>query len=106
MPAIHLLDDAFDDPIAPTVMDAGLQEHIAAAAERCAPGACMHLPSAAGHDAQVIASKLPCCMLFVPSTGGISHDFAEDTPEEDIVLGCEVAATAAESILRAVSVTR
>ena len=39
-------------------------------------------------------------MLFVPSIGGISHDFAEDTKEEDIVLGCQVAATAAAAILQ------
>ena len=98
---VRVAASAFDDPVAPTVMDAGLQKHIAAAAELHAPGAWMHMPSAAGHDAQVIATRLPCCMLFVPSTGGISHDFAEDTPDEDIVLGCEVAATAAASILRA-----
>ena len=39
-------------------------------------------------------------MLFVPSIGGVSHDFAEDTSEEDIVLGCRVLATATASILR------
>jgi N-carbamoyl-L-amino-acid hydrolase len=81
-------------------MDDGLQEHIARAAERHAPGAWMRMASAAGHDAQVIATRLPCCMLFVPSIMGISHDFAEDTSEDDIVLGCRVAATAALSILR------
>lgn len=98
---VRIAASPFDDPVAPTVMDAGLQKHVAAAAELHAPGAWMHMPSAASHDAQVIASRLPCCMLFVPSTGGISHDFAEDTPDEDIVLGCQVAATAAVAILRA-----
>jgi beta-ureidopropionase / N-carbamoyl-L-amino-acid hydrolase len=38
-------------------------------------------------------------MLFIPSIGGISHDFAEDSREEDIVLGCQVLADAAASIL-------
>jgi len=38
-------------------------------------------------------------MLFIPSIGGISHDFAEDSREEDIVRGCEIAADAAASIL-------
>jgi N-carbamoyl-L-amino-acid hydrolase len=90
----------FDDPVAPTVMNDNLQSHIARAAEQHAPGAWMHMPSAAGHDAQVIAGRLACCMLFVPSIAGISHDFAEDTSEDDIVLGCQVAATAALSILR------
>ena len=90
----------FDDPVAPTVMNAELQTHIARAAERHAPGAWMRMASAAGHDAQVLAGRLPCGMLFVPSIAGISHDFAEDTSEDDIVLGCQVAATAALSILR------
>lgn len=90
----------FDDPVAPTVMNDELQGHIARAADRHAPGSWMRMASAAGHDAQVIAARLPCCMLFVPSIAGISHDFAEDTSEADIVLGCQVAATAALSILR------
>ncbi len=29
-------------------------------------------------------------MLFVPSINGISHDFTEDTNEEDIVAGAQV----------------
>jgi beta-ureidopropionase / N-carbamoyl-L-amino-acid hydrolase len=86
-------------PIKPTIMDAGLQQHIAAAAERHAPGAWVHMPSAAGHDPMVLSDHLPCAMLFVPSRGGISHDFAEDTDEADIVLGCQVLADTAASIL-------
>ncbi len=39
-------------------------------------------------------------MLFVPSISGISHHWAEDTREDDIVLGCQVLAGAAESIFR------
>jgi hypothetical protein len=34
-------------------------------------------------------------MLFVPSIGGTSHHWREDTKEADIVLGCQVMATAA-----------
>ncbi len=87
------------DPTKPAVMDETLQNHIAAAAERHAPGAWVRMPSAAGHDAQVLARHIPSAMLFIPSIGGVSHDFAEDTAEEDIVLGCQVLATAAASIL-------
>ena len=86
-------------PIKPTIMDADLQQHIAAAAERHAPGQWVHMPSAAGHDPMVLSAHLPCAMLFVPSIGGVSHDFAEDTHEADIVLGCQVLADAAASIL-------
>ena len=60
----------------------------------------MHMPSAAGHDAQVIARRMPSAMLFVPSIDGISHAFEEDTAEEDVVLGCQVFADAAAAILR------
>jgi N-carbamoyl-L-amino-acid hydrolase len=47
----------------------------------------------------VLSDHLPCAMLFVPSRDGISHDFAEDTDEADIVLGCQVLADTAASIL-------
>lgn len=86
-------------PIPPTRMDEGLQEHIAQAAERHAPGKWQRMPSGAFHDAGIISACLPSAMLFIPSIGGISHDFAEDSREEDIVLGCRVLADAAASIL-------
>ena len=86
-------------PIPPTRMDPGLQEHIARAAERHAPGKWQHMPSGAFHDAGFISGSLPAAMLFIPSIGGISHDFAEDSSDEDIVLGCQILADAAASIL-------
>jgi N-carbamoyl-L-amino-acid hydrolase len=85
--------------IKPTVMDASLQQQIAATAERHAPGAWVRMPSAAGHDPMVLSDYLPCGMLFIPSIGGISHDFAEDSHTADIVLGCQVLADAAAAIL-------
>ena len=88
------------EQIAPTVMDAGLRSHLADAAERHAPRAWVELPSAAGHDAMVLAHHLPCAMLFIPSIGGVSHDFAEDSHADDIVLGCQVLADATITILR------
>lgn len=86
-------------PIQPTLMDDALQAHIATAAEQHAPGLWVHMPSAAGHDPMVLSAHLPCAMLFVPSVNGISHDFAEDSSEADIILGCQVLADAAASIL-------
>jgi len=91
---------ACDQPEEPVVMDGALQQHLASAAEVLAPGQWEHMPSGASHDAQVLAHHLPSCMLFVPSIGGVSHDFIEDTAEEHIVLGCRVAANAAVAILR------
>jgi N-carbamoyl-L-amino-acid hydrolase len=85
--------------IAPTTMDPHMQQTIADAAEHLVPGHWMRMPSAAGHDPMVISHHLPCAMLFIPSIGGISHDFAEDSRRGDIVVGCQVLADAAEAIL-------
>ena len=81
-------------PIKPTRMDEGLRAHIERAAEQHAPGKWLRLPSGAFHDAGIISARLPAAMLFIPSIGGISHDFAEDSRDEDIVLGCQVLADA------------
>ena len=81
-------------PIPPTKMDDGLRKHLEAAAEKHAPGKWMRLPSGAFHDAGIISASLPSAMLFIPSIGGISHDFAEDSRDDDIVLGCQVLADA------------
>ena len=86
-------------PVLPARMDAGLQKHIAAAAEQHAPGKWQRMPSGAFHDAGIVSASLPSGMLFIPSIGGISHDFAEDSRDDDIVLGCQVLADAAAMIL-------
>ena len=83
----------------PALMDERLRGHIEQAAEQHAPGDWIAMPSAAIHDAQVLARHMPAAMMFVPSIGGISHAFEEDTNEEDIVLGCRVFATAAANML-------
>ena len=83
----------------PAPMDANLRGHLERAAERHAPDQWTSMPSAAVHDAQILASHLPSAMLFVPSINGVSHAFEEDTSEEDIVLGCQVLATATASVL-------
>ena len=88
------------EPIPPTAMDPDLRAHLRDASESRLPGGWMEMPSAAGHDPMVLSHHLPCGMLFIPSIGGISHDFAEDSHTDDIVLGCQVLADAAVSILR------
>ena len=85
----------------PARMDAGLQDAIDAAAAIHAPGKCLRMPSGAGHDAQYLARIMPAAMLFVPSIGGISHHWTEDTAEEDIILGAQVYAEAVAQALRA-----
>lgn len=83
----------------PMLMDAGFQDALERAAQRNAPGMHIRMPSGAGHDAQIFAEKLPAAMLFVPSIGGISHHYAEDTRDEDVVLGCQVFCDATAEIL-------
>ena len=85
----------------PRPMDAGFQTQIEAAAEQHAPGMHMRMPSAAGHDAAVLSYRMPAGMMFIPSIGGISHYWSEDSKEEDVVFGAQVFADAAERILRA-----
>jgi beta-ureidopropionase / N-carbamoyl-L-amino-acid hydrolase len=71
-------------------MDERFQALLEAAAERHAPGRHVRMPSGAGHDAQYLARKVPAAMLFVPSIGGVSHHWTENTSDEDIVLGARV----------------
>jgi allantoate deiminase len=42
------------------------------------------MPSGAGHDAMVMAARVPTTMLFLRSPGGISHHPAESVREEDV----------------------
>jgi len=74
----------------PAVMDERLMAALDTAAQRHAPGKHMRMPSGAGHDAQWLARKLPAAMMFVPSIGGISHHWSENTSDEDLVLGAQV----------------
>ena len=83
----------------PSLMDPGFQNALERAAERFAPGQHQRMPSGAGHDAQWLARVMPSAMLFIPSIGGISHHWSENTADEDIVLGCQVMATAVAEIL-------
>jgi len=75
---------------APAMMDARFQNAIEAASATFAGGRSVRMPSAAGHDAQVLATIMPAGMLFVPSIGGISHHWSENTADADIVTGAEV----------------
>jgi beta-ureidopropionase / N-carbamoyl-L-amino-acid hydrolase len=74
----------------PAVMNEGLMSALDVAAERHAPGKHVRMPSGAGHDAQWLARKLPAAMMFVPSIGGISHHWSENTSDADLVLGAQV----------------
>jgi beta-ureidopropionase / N-carbamoyl-L-amino-acid hydrolase len=84
--------------VSPVLMSQPFQDALSRAAEKHAPGAFISMPSGAGHDAQILARKIPAAMLFVPSIRGVSHHWTEDTSDADIVLGCQALADAGEEI--------
>ncbi len=98
--AVALELELLDDCVHATEMNKNMQEYCTQAAAKIGPGKWMAMQSGAAHDAQILAPKIASGMIFVPSIGGISHDFSEDTAEDDIILGCRVMAAAVEAIIR------
>ena len=82
----------------PVEMDARLRGALEQAAETDVPGRWRKMPSGALHDATNVSKLMPVAMLFVPSIGGISHAFGEDTAEADLVTGLRVLASAVEAL--------
>lgn len=83
----------------PAMMDSRFQDAIEAASEALAGGRSLRMPSGAGHDAQMLATIMPAGMLFVPSIGGISHHWTENTADADIVTGAQAFVDACLRIL-------
>lgn len=75
--------------ILPALANAGVQRQIESAASRLGL-AFMHLPSGAGHDAQLLARLGPMGMIFVPSIKGISHSPKELSTWSDCARGANV----------------
>jgi allantoate deiminase len=79
--------------VPPMGMDAQVKAELQAAVE--ARGVrWMPMVSGAGHDSQVMATRVPTAMLFVPSVEGRSHSAAEYTSAEDAARGATVLAAA------------
>lgn len=85
---------AAEEPVtlAPPVVEAIL----AAAAHLGLPQ--VRLDSRAGHDAMYMQRLCPSGLIFVPSTGGISHHPDEHTPLDAIAAGTEVLLHTARSL--------
>lgn len=73
--------DRLDQPAVP--MDERVTSFLADAIEATGMSP-KHIPSGAGHDAMVMAARVPTAMLFVRSPGGISHHPAESVLAEDV----------------------
>jgi beta-ureidopropionase / N-carbamoyl-L-amino-acid hydrolase len=84
---------------APALMDGVFQQTIEAASVDFAGGRSIRMPSSAGHDAQILATIMPSGMMFVPSIGGISHHWSENTDDGDIVTGARVFVEACRRLL-------
>ena len=69
-------------------MDGFLVKHIKHAILQagCEP---YRMPSGAGHDAMVLAEKVPVAMIFLRTPGGISHDPAESVHLQDVASALE-----------------
>lgn len=81
----------------PAHMDGALLDVLRDAAEACG-ASWRRMPSGAGHDSQLMATRMPTAMLFVPSVEGRSHTPEEFTSHEDCVRGASVLATALHAL--------
>jgi beta-ureidopropionase / N-carbamoyl-L-amino-acid hydrolase len=81
-----------------TLMTASIVDAFEGAAHDLGVGS-MRLASGAGHDAMMLARRIPTGMLFVPSIAGRSHDVSENSHVADIVTGAQVMARAVERLL-------
>src|SRR5205823_7497422 len=86
----------------PIAMDAHLIDLIAEAAAESGASR-VRMPSGAGHDAMLLARKIPAAMMFVPSIDGRSHDITENTDEADLRRGFRVFAAAAGKAIERLS---
>ncbi len=82
----------------PVAMNADLRKALEDSAQIVSPGKWRVLPSGALHDATNVSALMPVAMLFVPSIGGISHAFEEDTDEADLVAGLKILAGAVAAL--------
>jgi len=69
-------------------MDPFLTEQIAHGIQKagCEPH---RMASGAGHDAMILAEKIPAAMIFLRTPGGISHDPAESVHLDDVAKALE-----------------
>ncbi|HEV2486514.1 MAG TPA: allantoate amidohydrolase [Terracidiphilus sp.] len=89
-----------DQPAVP--MDERLTSFLADAIE-AAGMPVKQMPSGAGHDAMVMATRVPTAMLFLRSPGGLSHHPAEAVLEEDVEAALHVGSEFLERVAAQIS---
>jgi len=62
-------------------------------------GGVPNLPTGAGHDAGVLASRVPTAMLFTRNPTGVSHSPEESCSDEDAELGSVALADVLQDLL-------
>ena len=89
----------------PTHFPAAMLELIEQACTRACSNASLAAPlrmtSGAFHDAMYLAQHCPTAMIFVPSKGGVSHNAAEETEPQELLLGVQALAYAVTSLANA-----
>ena len=60
------------------------------------------MPSGAGHDAMIMAGRMPAAMLFLRSPGGLSHHPDEAVREEDVEAALQVGGKFLERLAAAI----
>jgi beta-ureidopropionase / N-carbamoyl-L-amino-acid hydrolase len=91
------LDVRQESFIPPVRFDPGLRDRIAAVLAAAGIQAPV-LPTAAGHDAGILAARLPAAMLFVRNPTGISHSPAEHADLSDCEAGVRALAAVLEDL--------
>jgi allantoate deiminase len=81
-------------------MDPQMTADVAAAVAR-AGYPVHHMPSGAGHDAMIVAAKMPVAMLFLRSPGGISHHPDESVLPDDVAAALAVGLEYLQGLARA-----
>jgi beta-ureidopropionase / N-carbamoyl-L-amino-acid hydrolase len=85
---VHLsLTELFELPAQP--FDPACVDLVRQAAARLGLPA-REIVSGAAHDAVYVARRLPAAMIFIPCSGGLSHNEAESILPEEAEAGCQV----------------
>ena len=98
--AVHRVDlAAGPESVTPAVVfDQGLRDRLTSSLAEQGVQAPL-LPTGAGHDAGVLAARVPTAMLFVRNPTGVSHSPAEHAEPADCAAGVRALATVLDDLV-------